>query len=378
MEIEATTVFQKNWNSKKRIVVNQGSTRSSKTYSIALLFVLRAYQERNGVFTICRKTLPALKATAFRDYLGILESLKLFNPENLNKSDLIYRMGNSQTEFISIDEPQKIRGRKRKDLWINEANELTYDDFKQLVLRTTGQIFMDYNPSDEFHWIYDKILPREDCEFIHSTYLDNPFLDAETIKEIERMKDEDENYWRIFGLGERGISTEKVYSNWDLIDEMPEGLDTVYGLDFGYNNESALVRVGIKEKDLYVEELIYNKYLTNSDLIEKIKRLEIKGLIYADAAEPQRIKEMIRAGIAVRPAIKDVKNGIDFIKTFKIHILKSSVNLQKEIRSYSWKTDRDGRVLDEPVKIGEHLLDGIRYAVYTYLKKPAPSVTWIG
>jgi len=378
MKIKATTVFQKNWNSKKKIIVNQGGTRSSKTYSLAQLFALRAIERKDGVFTICRKTLPSLKASAYRDYIEVLRSLDVFNEANLNKSELIYRIGNSETEFISVDEPQKIRGRKRVDLWINEANELTYEDFRQLLLRTTGQVFLDYNPSDEFHWIYEHILPREDCEFIQSTYLDNPFLEASIIKEIELLKDVDPNYWKIYGLGERGVSESKVYSNWDLCDEFQEGCDIIYGLDFGYNNETALVRVGIKERDIYVQELIYEKHLTNADLINKIKELDIKGLIFADSAEPQRIEELLRAGISVRPTIKDgkVKLGIDLMKTYKIHVTKDSVNGQKEIRSYSWKTDRDGKVLDEPVKVNDHWLDATRYAVYTYAKQPVPSISW--
>jgi len=351
---------------------------SSKTYSLAQLFALRAIERKDGVFTICRKTLPSLKASAYRDYIEVLRSLDVFNEANLNKSELIYRIGNSETEFISVDEPQKIRGRKRVDLWINEANELTYEDFRQLLLRTTGQVFLDYNPSDEFHWIYEHVLPREDCEFIQSTYLDNPFLEASIIKEIELLKDVDPNYWKIYGLGERGVSESKVYSNWDLCDEFQEGCDIIYGLDFGYNNETALVRVGIKEKDIYVQELIYEKHLTNADLINKIKELDIKGLIFADSAEPQRIEELLRAGISVRPTIKDgkVKLGIDLMKTYKIHVTKDSVNGQKEIRSYSWKTDRDGKVLDEPVKVNDHWLDATRYAVYTYAKQPVPSISW--
>ncbi len=339
---------------------------------------MRAIERKDGVFTICRKTLPSLKASAYRDYIEVLRSLDVFNETNLNKSELIYRIGNSETEFISVDEPQKIRGRKRVDLWINEANELTYEDFRQLLLRTTGQVFLDYNPSDEFHWIYEHVLPREDCEFIQSTYLDNPFLEDSIVKEIELLKDVDPNYWKIYGLGERGVSESKVYSNWDLCDEFPDGCDIIYGLDFGYNNETALVKVGIKERDLYVQELIYEKHLTNADLINKIKELDIKGLIFADSAEPQRIEELLRAGISVRPTIKDgkVKLGIDLMKTYKIHVTKDSVNGQKEIRSYSWKTDRDGKVLDDPVKVNDHWLDATRYAVYTYAKQPVPSISW--
>lgn len=371
MEIQATKVFERNYRSKKRIVVNQGGTRSSKTYSLAQLYVIRAMEQSGKLFTVCRKTLPALKATAMRDFFAVLQSMDMYDPKNHNKTEMTYILNNNEIEFISVDQPQKIRGRKRNYLWMNEANEFLHDDFRQLILRTIEQAFLDYNPSDEFHWIYDKVMPRDDCEFIHSTYLDNPFLDPETIKEIERLKELDDNYWRIYGLGEKGISETTIYSKWGYVDSLPEG-EQVYGLDFGYNNPTALVKISVHDDNIYAHEELYQSKMTNQDLIEWLKMKEIRGYIYADCAEPQRIQEIKRAGFNIKPADKSknsVKDGIDTIKRKGIFITKDSVNLLKEIKSYKWKEKND-QVLDEPIKMNDHLMDAMRYAAHTHLTRP--------
>ena len=380
-EQKVTNVFLKNYDaylSDNRFIVNQGGTRSSKTYSIAQLFLLILTTENNCLLTVCRKTLPSLKASALRDFFDVMKDQGLYINEHHNKADCTYKYRSNEIEFISIDQPQKIRGRKRRYLWINEANELTYEDFRQLNLRTQSKIFLDYNPSDEFHWIYDNILTRDDCLFIQSTYLDNPFLEPSIVKEIERLKGTDANYWRIYGLGERGIGEATIYNHWQFQEDKPEFEETIYGLDFGFNNQSALVKVGIKDQDYYSEELLYESHLTNSQLIDKLKEIVTDGgYIYADCAEPQRIEEIGNAGLNVFPADKDVKKGIDDIRSHKMFINKDSVNLLKEIKSYKWKVDKDGRILDEPVKINDHLMDALRYAVHTHGKIAEPTITVI-
>lgn len=393
-------------NPRNRLIVNQGGTRSSKTYSIAQLFVLKALREKGKLFTICRRTMPALRATAMRDFFEVLKSMNLYSESNHNKSSNSYKLGNSEVEFISVDEPQKIRGRKRKYLWLNEANEFRFEDYRQLILRTTGQIFLDYNPSDEYHWIYDEVLTRDDCFFIKSTYHDNPFLDDVLIKEIERLKGTDPNYWKIYGEGERGVSVNKIYSHWDYIDELPEGGDKIYGLDFGYNNPSALAEIRIKDDEVYARERIYRSFLTNRDLIMLMKgydrlnaeekkewdnvnietrvsredrkkaRIEsMQDIIYADSAEPQRIEEFRRSGFNIREAKKDVALGIDSVKRRKLFITKDSVNGLKEIKAYSWKVDKDEKITDDPVKVNDHFMDDIRYAVYTHTGTGIPRIT---
>ena len=183
--IKTTNVFHKAFKSDARITCLQGGTRSSKTYSLCQLFIVKALNETGKVFTICRKTLPALKGTAYRDVLELLKQLDLYSEEYHNKSELSYTLNGNLLEFISVDQPQKIRGRKRDYLWLNEANEFTYEDYQQLILRTTDKIYLDYNPSDPYSWIYEKVITRDDCTFIKSTYKANPFLDKDTIAEID-------------------------------------------------------------------------------------------------------------------------------------------------------------------------------------------------
>jgi phage terminase large subunit len=328
--------------------------------------------------------MPALKASAMRDFFEILANLGLYDERNHNKSESIYSLNGNLVEFIGMDSPQKKRGSKRHRLWLNEANEFTHEDYRQLVLRTSGQITLDYNPSDEYHWIYDKVLTRNDCTFIKSTYKDAiKFLDPNLVAEIERLKDEDENYWRIYGLGERGSSKASIYTNWDLVDAFPNEVDEeCYGLDFGFNNPTSLVRTGIiDKKDLYVDEIIYQSYLTNSQLIELMETLGVpKGVpIKADSADPSRIKEIEAAGYFIEAANKgknSVKDGIDVLKRKNIHVTKSSANVQKEIKAYKWKEDKDGRVLDEPVKFNDHSLDALRYAVGN-MDTVEPNIIWL-
>ena len=226
MDFYTTNVFERNYNANTRIVVNQGGTRSSKTISLLQLIIIKALTEENLVISICRKTLPALKGTAMRDFFDLLKKMELYNVKYHNKSEHTYLINGNTIEFIAVDEPQKIRGRKRDYLFLNECNEFSYEDWQQLVLRTTKQIFIDFNPSEEFHWIYDKIIPRDDCTFIKSTYLDNPFLEPETIKEIERLKIDD-NYWKIYGLGEKGISMSTIFRNTTLTDKIPDDVKFV-------------------------------------------------------------------------------------------------------------------------------------------------------
>ena len=277
MDIYTTKVFEKNFNATTRIVVNQGGTRSSKTISLLQLIIIKAFKTPGKVFSICRKTLPALKGTAMRDFFDLLKDLNLYDVKYHNKSEHTYKLNENIIEFVAVDEPQKIRGRKRNYLLMNEANEFTFEDFQQLALRTTEQIFIDFNPSDEFHWLYDKIITRDDCTFIKSTYLDNPFLEPETIKEIERLK-VDDNYWRVYGLGEKGVSMSTIFRNTNLINKIPDNVKFVgYGLDWGFSNHpTALIEVYSDDENIYLNELIYERGLTNQDIGNKMKELKIE------------------------------------------------------------------------------------------------------
>lgn len=382
VHFEASEIFLALRASTARIILLEGGVRSGKTYACAQNFIEKLENDKDpkGVkMEIVRKTLPALKATAMEDFFDIMRSFEIYDADKHNKTDHIYREGKNTVGFFPVDDEQKIRGRKRDYLWVNEANELTYEEFKQLALRTSRQIILDFNPPEEDHWIVEKVMTRKDVEIIHSDYTCNPFLEPEIVNEIEMMQDADPNYWRVFGLGLRPIKGTRIYSHEKLVNEFePEKYDEViYGIDFGFNVQSAVVRIGIKERVHTWDELLYQTHLSNTDLIEELKRLEAEGKItksmqgYADAAEPDRIEEINRAGFNVKPADKAVKAGIDFVKGRPLNITKDSLNLLEEKKLYSWKTTKDGKILDEPVKTKDHLMDAGRYAEFTHGKASA-------
>jgi len=307
-----------------------------------------------------------------RDWRKIMEDFKLYNPASHMKTEQMYTYpSGSYVEFFSVDNTLKVRGPGRDILFINEANIIQYETFRQLLLRTKKCIFIDYNPADEFHWLYDKVLTRPDCYFIKSTYRDNPFLPKEQINEIESYREADPNFWRIYGEGERGHSEGVIYTHWTTSQGLPNAGQTVFGLDFGYNNPTALVRVTENDKNLYAEEEIYQSRLTNTDLIGMLKQIvKSHETIYCDAAEPQRIEEIRRAGFKAVAANKDVKAGIDFIKSRKLFIHQGSANLLKEIKSYKFKTkgQKVTNEPEEPLKLNDHAMDAMRYAAISFRK----------
>lgn len=374
-DLKTTPVFEKNYDANTRIVVNQGGSRSSKTYSICQLLILLAHQENGEVFTIVRKTFPSLRLTVMRDFFEILDSLGIYTEASHNKTESTYRINGNLIEFVSMDMPQKKRGSKRKYLFLNEANELTFEDWTQLNMRTTGRIWVDYNPSDEFHWIYDKVIPRKDCTFIKSTYLDNPFIEQTIIDEIELLKDIDENYWRVYGLGERGQSKAVVFPNVYEYKELPKGAKMInIGLDFGYSNDpTAVVEVYELDSDRYYKEILYKTGLTNSDIKNELidKGVDIVQRIVCDSAEPKSIEELRRMGVNAYPVKKfqdSIRAGIDIMRTKKIHVHSQSTNLIKEFRNYKWIQDKNGNILNKPVDLYNHAIDASRYAL---LKKPS-------
>ena len=368
-KIQTNIVFEQLQDSDKRISVLQGGTRSGKTVNIIIWLIIFLTQNKDQVLSIVRKTLPAIKGSVMRDFFDILNKLDLYSEKNHNKTDNTYVLNGNIVEFVSVDQPQKIRGRKRTILYINEANELSFEDWQQLIFRTTDKIILDYNPSDEYHWIYDKVLTRDDTDFFQSTYLDNPFLPLELVQEIERLRDTDENYWRIYGLGERSVSSASIYTHWKLCDELPESGEEVYGLDFGFNHPSTLMKVKLLDDDIYTQQIIYKSGLTTEDLISLMNSLNISHStpIYCDHARPEAIEEIKRAGYNAHPANKAVIDGINTLKARKLFVTKESEETIKEFRSYKWKETSDGKILDEPVKFFDDAMDALRYAVFTYI-----------
>lgn len=304
-----------------------------------------------------------------RDWRTIMENTGLYEQSRHIRTEQVYNYpSGSYIEFFSSDNNLKVRGPGRDILFFNEANLTDFDTFTQLMLRTRKCIFLDFNPADEFHWIYDNILTRPDCYFIQSTYRDNPFLPAEQIKEIENLKLVDENFWRIYGEGERGHSEGVIYTHWKPYTGTVSG-QVKYGLDFGYNVPTSLVKVTDNDSNLHWEEMIYQSHLTNSELIPMVKQIvKPHEPVYCDAAEPDRIKEMQRAGIKAIAANKNVKEGIDFIKSRQLFVNSQSANLLKEIKSYKYSTKVIG-MTDEPVKLNDHAMDAARYASIAF-KQP--------
>lgn len=385
LEIKHTAVFEKNLDAYNdpdaSIIVNQGSTGSSKTISIAQLFIYLCLAVwRKKIIDIVRQTLPSLRATAMKDFFSQLKALNLYNEKFHNKTDNIYLLNGNEITFFSTDDEQKLRGRKADIRWLNEANEIGYDEFNQLDMRTSEKIFMDYNPSMEFHWIYDDVMLRPSTRFIHSTYKDNPFLEARKVQIIEAYKGKDENYWKIYGLGERGVSGTTIYTNYDIVHSFPDSFDeTIYGLDFGYNHKTVLMEINYKDTEIYERELIYKSGLLNSDIIKWLddNNISRSAYIYADSAAPDKIQEISNAGYSIFPSDKSVKDGIDYVKRQTIHIHVDSVNHIKEKRNYKWKTNKDGIVLDEPVKANDDSCDAERYPIYTHSKSYDPKMAFI-
>ena len=373
MRLKTNIVFEHLDESVKKIVAEQGGTRSGKTYNILMWIIFRYSILHTGeTITIVRKTFPSVRATVMRDFFDILRKYDLYTEDNHSKSSNEYRLNGNLVEFISLDQPTKIRGRKRNLLFINEANELEYEDWRQLIFRTSGRVVIDYNPSDEYSWIYEKVITRKDCDFYVTTYRDNPFLEQTIIEEIERLKQTDETYWQIYGLGQRGTSKATIFQFQEGI--VPEDAEFLsYGMDFGFNDPTTLVEVYRKDNDLYLNELLYRTGMTGHDMSQFLKQIDLKGYIYADSARPEIIEELRRMGLPIRKTKKgdsSIQAGIDILKRYRIHVTNNSDNLIRELRNYKWAEDKSGRLTNIPVKGNDHAIDAARYGVFNILSKP--------
>jgi phage terminase large subunit len=340
-----------------------------------------ALQNPNKVISIVRKSFPALRATVMRDFLEVLKDLDLYNSENHNKTNHIYRFPNgTEIEFFSVDDEQKIRGRKRDICWCNEANELNRDEFVQLNIRTDNKFFCDFNPSDTEHWLYD-LIERPDAIKLHSTYKDNPFLPKSLVKEIEELIKTDEDYYNIYALGIPSKSKHTIYNHQKEYSFLPEKTETILGLDFGYQHPTALVRCEFIENEVYVSELLYESYLTTPELIDRLKEIfSLNGLnkntqIICDYARPEIIEDLRRNGFNCVNAIKNVNEGIDSVKSKQLFIHKDSYNLKKELNNYKWKM-RGDTLLDEPIKKFDDGMDAMRYAVLYYKRNNVDVGGW--
>lgn len=375
MRINATEVFHKNYSAYNddsiRFICNQGGSRSSKTYSILQMIVVLCIKNSKLKVSIVRETLPSLKGSVLRDFIEIMKDLDIYDQNQHSKTDNIYNFKNgSCVEFFSTDNDQKIRGRKRDILYCNEGNELSQDVFNQLVMRTSGKVLIDFNPSDSDHYLYE-LTEQDNCKLIKSTYKDNVFLTQDTIDYIENLINVDENYYKVYALGERPISHTRIYSHFKQHDITPESFEDIsYGLDFGFSHPTALIEIRFVENRIYVRELLFESGLTSTDMIRKFKQIGIDPSIsmYCDSARPEIIEELQRGGFnKAQKANKNVKPGIDKIKSLEVFIHNESTNLWKEYRNYNWKSVK-GNVTEEPVKLFDDGLDALRYGVYSHMK----------
>ncbi len=381
MKIQTTLVFEELLKSDelgKRIVVAQGGSRSGKTFNILIYWIYKLLQEEKKTLSIVRKTLPSLKNSVLKDLVQVLELFGVYDPTKFHKQEGYYELGSNIINWLSVDEPQKIRGVKRDYLYCNEANELKLEDWNQLIFRTTDKIICDLNPSELSSWVYE-LEQRDDCYYFKTTWRNNPFVDDNIIKELESLKTKDENLYRIYNLGEKGIATQLVFNKFNTIERIPEGMKLLgRGMDFGYNSPTALVEVYKDDDDLYFKELLYVKGMTIPDIIHRMQEMGIERTdpIWCDSASPQNIEELKRARFNAKPVNKkSILHGIDLIKRHHIFIEEPSKNIQFEFGSYRFKEDKDGNLLDVPEDDNNHTIDAIRYILESTITKPKGKIT---
>jgi phage terminase large subunit len=375
LKIKATPVFYANKKAYEDgfpIICNEGGSRSSKSYSVVQLLIHIALSKPNTRISFVSHSLPHIKRGVYRDFKGIMEQWNIWDEKDFRYTDFIYTFKNgSYIELFGLEDPDKAKGPARDILFVNEANLISKALFDQLLIRTTGQVFLDWNPADFVSWVYE-VADNPNNKRIHSTYLNNiSNLSESQVRNIEQYKDlPDDFMWKVYGLGQRGAAKELIYTQWKQYDQAPEG-DVFYGLDFGYVHPAALVKVTHYEGQNYFEEIVYQSGLTLSDLSRLIKeKVPDRATIYADAAEPKSIEELYRQGFNIKPAVKDVWAGIMKMKSYPINLHYNSQNLKREFQSYKWKKDKNDNVIEEPVKANDDAIDACRYAVYTHFNKP--------
>lgn len=375
-KVKTTPVFQRNafaYSSPAAIICNEGGSRSGKTYSLVQLLIGIALNEPGKRISIVSHSLPHIKRGAMRDFRVIMDGMGIWDNDQWSATNFIYSFTNgSYIELFGLEDESKARGPGRDILFVNEANLINKTLFDQLAMRTTGKIFADWNPADFNSWVYD-LADAEGTVKIHSTYIDNIHnLSPQQVSYIEAFKDlPDDFLWSVYGLGLRGAAKELIYTNWKYFDEEPAAGDVFYGLDFGFTNPAAMVKIVHYDGANYVTEMLYQSGMTNPDLISRIKQMNVgRKPVYADCAEPKTIEELYKAGLNVKPSDKDVWAGIVGVKSYPLYVSRGSKNLIAELQSYKWKKDKNDNVLEEPVKASDHLADALRYGIFTHLTKP--------
>lgn len=361
------------WNEGKRFVDVCGGTRSGKTYAILQLLILVVANDKIATInSVCAETMPQLKRGAIRDFQAIMRRAEIWNDAHWNKTDSIYTFPNgSILEFFSLDSDGKVHGLARDRLFVDEAQNVSWEVVRQLLVRTRGRVVFGYNPTREF-WVHTEIQPRPECVSINSTYKDNEFLSPEQVREIEANR-KDARWWRVYGEGLVGAYEGVIY-DFEQIEVMPDkgGMVEVYGIDFGFTHDpSVAVRclVHTGRREIYAEQLFYRTQMLNTDIVAELKANGVlpSATIVADSAEPKSIEEIRRSGYRnIEGAYKATRlaEQIAHIKQYKLFVTKNSVEAIRELRAFVWAQDKDGRQLNEPMKGGDHFADALRYAVF--------------
>jgi len=364
-----TTAARKINSLKKRIKIIQGGTSASKTFSTLFILINKAMFYDNLEISVVAESIPHLRRGAVRDFLKIMKWGNRYTETSFNKSYLKYEFQNgSFIEFFSADDASKLRGARRDILYINECNNVSFESYNELSIRTKKEIYLDFNPSNEF-WVHNELKDEDDADFIILTYKDNEALDEGIVQQIEknRLKAKTstywENWWRVYGLGEIGQLQGAVFTNYKLIDKIPEDARLIgLGMDFGYTNDpTSIIEVYKHNETRILNELTYQTGLLNSD-IAKILPSNIP--CYADSAEPKSIADIQRYGITIKGVTKgrdSINYGIDVMQRENYLVTSNSTNLIKELRSYCWDTDKTGKRLNKPVDNFNHAIDAVRY-----------------
>ena len=368
-----TTALLKLLELKKRIHGVQGGTSASKTISILQILIDKCQRDVEPRLTsVTSESMPHLKRGAVRDFKDIMMTHGYWDESRWNATDFIYTFETgTPLEFFSLDMSHKVRGPRRKRLFINEANNIPYETFDQLEVRTEDEIWLDWNPVAEFWWHYGTeeftaVSQRDDADSLILTYKDNEGLPQSIVKSIEsRMTNK--NWWKVYGLGLLGEAEGRVYKDWQIIDDVPhEARLERYGLDFGYTNDpTAIVAIYRYNGGFVLDEITYQQGLKNREIADIFKNIQ-RALVIADSAEPKSIDDLVECGINVIGSVKgsgSVSQGIQYVQDQRISVTKRSINLIKEYRNYLWQTDKNGKIINEPTPVMDHLMDAVRYGM---------------
>ena len=369
-----TTGIRKIRAMKSRKKVIQGGTSAGKTYAILAILINQAASKPNTEISIVSESIPHLRRGALKDFLKIMNNTGRYQPDNFNKTHLKYEFTNgSYIEFFSVDDESKLRGARRNILFINETNNVSYEAYLQLSIRTSGDIYLDFNPVGRF-WVHEEVLQESDAQLLIINYLDNEGLDDSIIQMLEenRKKASTSSYWKnwwdVYGLGKLGQLEGTVFNSPKVIDKLPEEARLIgYGMDFGYSQDpTTLIGVYKYNNSLILDEVIYMKGCTNSDISNMMKSHDVKGEILADSAEPKSIAELRRYGHNIRGAKKgrdSIMYGISLMQEYELITTRRSVNIVDEMSKYLWKKNKDGTVSNVPIDAHNHCIDAIRYLV---------------